>query len=57
MVAIAGTCMNSGKTAAACAIVSRFRHNGLVVDAFKSTGVALRRLPIDRKALATTGKA
>ena len=33
----------SGKTAAACAIVSRFRHNGLVVDAFKSTGVALRR--------------
>ncbi len=43
IVAIAGTCMNSGKTAAACAIVSRFRHNGLVVDAFKSTGVALRR--------------
>ena len=43
VVAIAGTCMNSGKTAAACAIVSRFRHNGLVVDAFKSTGVALRR--------------
>ena len=45
VVAIAGTCMNSGKTAAACAIVSRFRHNGLVVDAFKSTGVALRRDP------------
>ncbi len=43
IVAIAGTCMNSGKTAAACAIVSRFRHNGLIVDAFKSTGVALRR--------------
>ena len=43
VVAIAGTCMNSGKTAAACAIVSRFRHNGLVVDAMKSTGVALRR--------------
>ena len=43
VVAIAGTCMNSGKTAAACAIVSRFRHNGVVVDAFKSTGVALRR--------------
>jgi len=43
VVAIAGTCMNSGKTAAACAIVSRFRHNGLIVDAFKSTGVALRR--------------
>ena len=43
VVAIAGTCMNSGKTAAACAIVSRFRHNGLIVDAFKSTGVSLRR--------------
>lgn len=43
VVAIAGTCMNSGKTAAACAIISRFRHNGLVVDAFKATGVALRR--------------
>ncbi|HLF11045.1 MAG TPA: hypothetical protein VJA26_07500 [Gammaproteobacteria bacterium] len=43
VVAIAGTCMNSGKTAAACAVVSRFRHNGLIVDAFKATGVALRR--------------
>jgi hypothetical protein len=43
VVALAGTCMNSGKTAAACAIVSRFRHNSLTVDAFKATGVALRR--------------
>jgi hypothetical protein len=43
IVALAGTCMNSGKTAAACAIISRFRHNGLIVDAFKATGVALRR--------------
>jgi hypothetical protein len=43
VVALAGTCMNSGKTAAACAVISRFRHNGLVVDAFKATGVALRR--------------
>jgi hypothetical protein len=43
VVAIAGTCMNSGKTAAACAIVSRFRHHGLTIDAFKATGVALRR--------------
>ncbi len=43
VVALAGTCMNSGKTAAACAIVSRFRHNGLIIDAFKATGVALRR--------------
>jgi hypothetical protein len=43
VIALAGTCMNSGKTAAACAIISRFRHNGLIVDAFKATGVALRR--------------
>lgn len=43
LVAIAGTCMNSGKTAAACAIVSRLRHHGHTVDAFKATGVSLRR--------------
>jgi len=43
VIAFAGTCMDSGKTAAACATISRFRHHGLTVDAFKSTGVALRR--------------
>jgi hypothetical protein len=43
VIALAGTSMDAGKTAAACAIVSRFRHHGLVVDAFKATGVALRR--------------
>lgn len=43
VIAVAGTCMNSGKTAAACAIVARLRHHGFNVDAFKSTGVALRR--------------
>jgi hypothetical protein len=43
VVAVAGTCMNAGKTAASCAIISRLRHRGLIVDAFKSTGVALRR--------------
>jgi hypothetical protein len=43
VVAIAGTCMDSGKTAAACAIISRLRHLGLKVAAFKSTGVALQR--------------
>jgi hypothetical protein len=43
VVAIAGTCMDSGKTVAACAAISRFRHNGLAVNAFKATGVALRR--------------
>ena len=43
VVALAGTCMDSGKTAAACAIISRLRHRGLKVAAFKATGVALRR--------------
>lgn len=43
VLAIAGTCMDSGKTAAAAAIISRLTHNGLTVDAFKATGVALRR--------------
>ena len=43
VVALAGTTMNSGKTAAACAIIGRLRHEGYVVDAFKATGVSLRR--------------
>lgn len=43
VVALAGTCMEAGKTAAACAIVTSMRHRGLVVDAFKATGVSLRR--------------
>jgi len=43
VVALAGTCMEAGKTAAACAIVSRMRHRGLKIHAFKATGVSLRR--------------
>jgi hypothetical protein len=43
VVALAGTCMEAGKTAAACAIISRMRHRGLTIDAFKATGVSLRR--------------
>jgi hypothetical protein len=43
VVAIAGTCMEAGKTGAASAIIARMRHRGLVVDAFKATGVSLRR--------------
>jgi hypothetical protein len=43
VVALAGTCMDSGKTAAACAIVSRLRHLGFDVAACKATGVSLRR--------------
>ena len=43
VVALAGTCMEAGKTAAACAMISRMRHRGLSIDAFKATGVSLRR--------------
>ena len=43
VVALAGTCMDSGKTAAACAIVGRLRHLGLHIAACKATGVSLRR--------------
>ena len=43
VVALAGTCMDSGKTAASCAIVGRLRHLGLKVSACKATGVSLRR--------------
>ncbi len=43
VVALAGTCMDSGKTAAACAVVGRLRHLGKKVSACKATGVSLRR--------------
>lgn len=43
VVVLAGTSMDSGKTAAASAIISRLRHLGYTVDAFKATGVSLRR--------------
>ncbi|HXV65157.1 MAG TPA: hypothetical protein VEK15_30970, partial [Vicinamibacteria bacterium] len=43
VIAVAGTCMDSGKTVAASAIVSRLRHRGFLVDAFKATGVSLLR--------------
>jgi hypothetical protein len=43
VVALVGSCMNSGKTAAACALVRELTHAGLVVDGVKTTGVSLRR--------------
>ena len=41
--ALVGSCMNCGKTAAACALVRELSHAGLTVDGFKATGVSLRR--------------
>lgn len=43
VVFVAGTCMNAGKTAAACALVRRFAQAGLRVGGAKLTGVALMR--------------
>ncbi|HEY5560116.1 MAG TPA: hypothetical protein VIK49_10370 [Steroidobacteraceae bacterium] len=43
VIALAGSCMEAGKTAAACAMISRMRHRGLTIDGFKATGVSLRR--------------
>lgn len=40
---IAGTCMNAGKTHAACALVRRFSQEGLKVGGAKLTGVSLMR--------------
>jgi len=43
VVAVVGSCMNAGKTAAACALVQEFDHRGMKVAAGKCTGVSLRR--------------
>ncbi|HEX2642540.1 MAG TPA: hypothetical protein VHU81_06085 [Thermoanaerobaculia bacterium] len=42
-VALVGSCMNCGKTAAASALVRHLTHAGLTIDGFKATGVSLRR--------------
>jgi hypothetical protein len=43
VVAVVGTCMNAGKTQAACSLIQAFAHRGLKVAAGKATGVSLRR--------------
>jgi len=43
VVFVAGTCMNAGKTAAACALVRHFTQAGLKVGGAKLTGVSLQR--------------
>jgi hypothetical protein len=43
VIAIVGSSMNAGKTAAACALVQDLTHRGLRVAAGKATGVSLRR--------------
>jgi hypothetical protein len=43
VVFVAGTCMNSGKTSAACHLVRQLSRKGMAVGAAKLTGVSLRR--------------
>ena len=43
VIALVGSCMNAGKTAAACALVRELVRQGRVVDCVKTTGVSLRR--------------
>ncbi len=43
VVALVGSCMNCGKTAAACTLVRHLSHAGWTVDGLKATGVSLRR--------------
>jgi hypothetical protein len=43
VVFVAGTCMNSGKTTAACRLIRQLSQGGLAVGACKLTGVSLRR--------------
>ncbi|HKI01465.1 MAG TPA: hypothetical protein VKK31_05755 [Thermoanaerobaculia bacterium] len=43
VIALVGSCMNCGKTAAACTLVRHLSHGGWTVDGLKATGVSLRR--------------
>ncbi|MCG8435297.1 MAG: hypothetical protein MJA83_14830 [Gammaproteobacteria bacterium] len=43
VVFVAGTCMNAGKTAAACTLIKHFRQAGLKVAGVKLTGISLLR--------------
>lgn len=43
IIAVVGTCMSAGKTAAACSLVRELTRAGHTIDALKATGVSLRR--------------
>jgi hypothetical protein len=43
IIAVLGTCMNAGKTMAACQIIHEFTRKGLRVGAAKVTGISLER--------------
>jgi hypothetical protein len=47
LIVVSGTCMNSGKTFAACEIIARLTQRGYAVGAAKLTGVAAVRDPLN----------
>jgi len=47
LIVVSGTCMNSGKTVAACEIIARLSQRGYSVGAAKLTGVAAVRDPLN----------
>lgn len=49
VVYVAGTCMNSGKTTAACQLIRHLSRQGLAVGGCKLTGVSLRRDTLQMK--------
>ena len=49
LVVVSGTCMNSGKTVAACEIIARLTQRGYAIGAAKLTGVAAVRDPFNMK--------
>ncbi len=46
LIAVAGTCMNSGKSTAACSLIRRLKNEGHSINAGKATGVAAVRDPL-----------
>ncbi len=57
VVALVGSCMNCGKTAASCTLIRELSHGGFVIDGLKATGVSLRRdvLAMEDAGARTTG--
>jgi hypothetical protein len=47
LIVVSGTCMNSGKTVAACEIIARLTQRGYAVGGAKLTGVAAVRDPLN----------
>ena len=47
LIVVSGTCMNSGKTVAACEIIARLTQRGYTVGGAKLTGVAAVRDPLN----------